>query len=173
MKNYQILAIALLALSSCGTRTGNNQQAAQPADSAATTTGTAPAEKKLTADMMMKDTIKAGDSVLLTFTVKNNTADSLSFCKWHTPFEPPMSKYLDVKDETGTDADYKGPMAKRIMPPPASSYIKVAGNDSLSVKADLLKSYNITKPGKYTVSYNSQEISGLVVSKSLTFVYLK
>jgi len=171
MKNYQILAIALLALSSCGTRTGNNQQATAPADSATTTT--APADKKLMAEMMMKDTIKTGDSVLLTFTVKNNTADSLSFCKWHTPFEPPMSKYLDVKDETGTEAEYKGAMAKRIMPPAASSYIKVAGNDSLAVKADLLKSYNITKPGKYTVSYNSQDISGLAITKSISFVYAK
>jgi len=171
MKNYQILAVALLALSSCGVRSGN--QTADQADSAKSLTDTAVTQKTLVAEMTMKDTIKAGDSVLLKFAVKNNKADTARFCKWHTPFEPLMSKYLDITDDKGNEVNYKGVMAKRIMPPPADSYITLKANDSLSVNADLLKAYAIDKPAKYTVTYNSTGISGLTVKKSVSFVYIK
>jgi hypothetical protein len=171
MKNYQILALALLALSSCSVRT--NQQAEQQADSTKSVADTAAIEKTLIAEMTIKDTIKTGDSVLLKFTVKNNTADTARFCKWHTPFEPLMSKYLDITDENGNELNYKGVMAKRIMPPPDSSYITLKANDSLSVNADLLKAYAIDKPAKYTITYNSTGISGLTVKKSASFVYIK
>ncbi|MGY4538252.1 hypothetical protein ACVW0P_002672 [Mucilaginibacter sp. UYNi724] len=170
MKNYQILAIALLALSSCGTRTGN--QSAR-ADSALSVADTAAIKKALVAEMTIKDTIKMGDSVLLKFTVKNSNTDTVTFCKWHTPFEPWIAKYLDIKDETGAEVNYKGAMAKRIMPPPATAYITLQANDSISANADLLKGYAIDKPGKYTITYNSTGISGLTVSKSVTFVYSK
>ena len=171
IKIYRVLAIALLALSSCGVKT--NKTADQKVDSTATTAAPAVTEKIVIARMAMKDTIKAGDSVLLKFTVKNNNADTALFCKWHTPFEPLMSKYLDIKDENGNEVNYKGAMAKRIMPPPADSYITLKPNDSLSVNADLLKAYAIDKPAKYTVTYNSTGVSGLVVKKSVSFVYIK
>lgn len=171
MKNYQILAIALLALSSCGVR--NDQKAEQKADSTASTQPTAITAKTIIAEMTMKDTIKAGDSVLLKFTVKNNNADTATFCKWHTPFEPLISKYLDVTDENGTEANYKGAMAKRVMPPPASAYTTLKANETLSVNVDLLKGYAIDKPGKYTITYNSSGMSGLTVQKSVSFVYIK
>ncbi|MES2265911.1 MAG: protease [Bacteroidota bacterium] len=171
MKNYQILAIAVLALSSCGVRSG--KKSSEQTDSAKSLTDTAAIEKTLTAEMAIKDTIKAGDSVLLKFTVKNNKADTARFCKWHTPFEPLMSKYLDITDENGTEVSYKGAMAKRIMPPPADSYITLKANESLSATADLLKAYAIDKPAKYTITYNSTGISGLTVKKSVSFVYMK
>jgi hypothetical protein len=171
MKNYQILAVALLALSSCSVHPGN--QTAEKADSTKSLTDTAATEKTLTAEMTIKDTIKTGDSVLLKFTVKNHTADTARFCKWHTPFEPLLSKYLDITDEAGNEVTYKGAMAKRIMPPPAASYITLKNNDSLSVNADLLKAYAIDKPAKYTITYNSTGISGLTVKKSVSFIYIK
>jgi hypothetical protein len=171
MKNYQILAIALLALSSCGVRSG--EKTTEKSDSTTSLTDTAATRDKLIAEISVKDTVKAGDSILLKFTVKNNSADTARFCKWHTPFEPLMSKYLDIKDENGNEVSYKGAMAKRIMPPPANSYITLKAKDSLSVTADLLKAYAIDKPAKYTLTYNSTGISGLKVKKSVTFVYIK
>jgi hypothetical protein len=125
------------------------------------------------AELSIKDTIKTGDSVLLKFTVRNLADTAQQFCKWHTPFEPLMSKYLEIVNEAGVEADYKGAMAKRIMPPPASSYIKLNSKDTLSANVDLLKGFAITKPGKYTVTYVGQNMSGLVVNKSISFVYLK
>lgn len=171
MKNIiPILSAAVLMLSSCSPSTRATDGTVQTdttagIDSAKTTA------QPLFAVMKINSTIKAGDSVKLKFTVYN-TADSVQqFCKWHTPFEPLISKYLDVKAENGEEANYRGAMAKRIMPPPADSYIKVKPGDSLSVDVDLLKGYAITKPGKYSISYNAQQMSGLVVKDSVVFVY--
>jgi len=129
--------------------------------------------KTLFATLRIKNNIKAGDSVKLTFTVYNPTDSVKQFCKWHTPFEPLMSKYLEIKDTNGEEASYKGPMAKRMMPPPASSYQKINPGDSLSIAVDLLKGYAIQKPAQYSISYTGQGMSGLVVKDSVVFVYAK
>ncbi|NCD71659.1 protease [Mucilaginibacter agri] len=178
MKSYQLLtAAALLALASChvksktttnATATGNTK-----ADSALQADITKPADKALYVTMRIKKSITIGDSVLLKFTVHNPENSAQQFCKWHTPFEPLMSKYLEIKDESGVEADYRGAMAKRIMPPPASSYIKVNPRDSLSATVDLLKGFAITKPGKYTVTYVGQNMSGLFSDQSVSFEYVK
>jgi hypothetical protein len=123
--------------------------------------------------LKIKDTIKVGEPVTLKFTIYNHADTAQQFCKWHTPFEPLISKYLEVKDENGVEVDYKGAMAKRIMPPPASSYIKVNSKDSLTIDVDLLKGYAITKTSKYTVKYVGQGMSGLIVADSVSFVYKK
>ncbi|MDP9081413.1 MAG: protease, partial [Bacteroidota bacterium] len=59
------------------------------------------AEKQLFATMQISDTVKAGDPVELNFTVYNRTDSVKKFLKWQTPFEPLMSKYLDIKNERG------------------------------------------------------------------------
>lgn len=107
----------------------------------------------------------------LKFTVFNRTDRVQQFCKWHTPFEPLMSKYLNVIDEHGEEMPYHGAMAKRIMPPPADSYIKVKSKDILSVDVDLLKAFEIKKTGKYTITYVGENMSGLVVKDSVSFLY--
>ena len=165
-----LVAAAVLLLASCGTgketaNSGANTGAVSVADSAAV--------QPLTAKMEIKPLIEAGSPFELRFTVYNKSGQPQKFCKWHTPFEPPMSKYLDVRHELGAEAEYKGAMAKRIMPPPADSYIEVKAGDSLSVTVDLNKSYQLTTPGKYSVKYNSSPVSGIVVPDSLNFVYKK
>ena len=123
--------------------------------------------------MSMKDTVKAGEPVELKFTVYNNADTAQHFCKWHSPFEPFISKYLDIKSASGEEVNYKGAMAKRMMPPPASSYIAVNSKDSVSTQVDLLKGYDISKPGRYSITYVGQNMSGLVVKDSISFVYAK
>ncbi|MCD8740463.1 protease [Mucilaginibacter roseus] len=171
MKNYKILlSAAALALASCGagnSKSGNADTTANNAD----TTAQQDAPKTIYATMQIADTVKMGEPVNLKFTVYNPADTASKFLKWHTPFEPPLSKYVDIKSEDGQEASYKGAMAKRMMPPPADSYIKLAPGDSISATADLSKSYAIEKPGKYTVVYNSTGVSGLVVKDSVSFVY--
>jgi hypothetical protein len=170
MKNYKLwLCAAMATLSACSVA-NKSTNSADTATVAKTDSVQAPA-KFLTAEMQIKDTIKVGEPVLLKFTVYNRTDSALQFCKWHTPFEPLLSKYLDVLDEKGEEANYKGAMAKRMMPPPASSYITV--KDSLSETVDLLKAFDIKTPAKYTITYVGQNMSGLVVQKTVSFVYSK
>jgi len=170
MKNIiPIFSAAILLLSSCSQTTRSTDTDSIKVDS----TSLVATAQPLFATMKINENIKTGDSVKLKFTVYN-TADTVQqFCKWHTPFEPLISKYLDITDENGEEAAYQGAMAKRIMPPPADSYVKVNPGDSLSIDVDVLKGYAIKKPGKYVVSYNAQNMSGIVVKDSVVFVYGK
>lgn len=172
MKNYKlIIPAALILLSACSQSTTGKKGAGNTADSTTSISSVSSMEKGLVARMQMQDHIRIGDPVQLKFSVYNNTDTATQFCKWHTPFERWMSKYLEVRHENGTESDYKGAMAKRIMPPPADSYIKMKAKDSLSVTVNLLEGYDIKEPGKYVVKYQGGGISGLVVKDSLTFVY--
>jgi len=158
---YLPLALLLIIAAACSSRTNGNQNTAEQ---------TIPA-KELFAVIQIKDTVRIGDPAELTFTVYNHTDTVAKFLKWQTPFEPLISKYLDVKNEAGEEMQYKGAMAKRMMPPPADAYITLKPNDSLAVKADISIGYALTKPGKYTVAYTSENVSGLKVADSVTFVY--
>jgi hypothetical protein len=173
MKNFNILlsTALVLALSSCGINNNGTQNSTEPLDSTAAVDGTA--EKGLYAKMLVKDTVKAGELLELKFTVYNSADTAQHFCKWHTPFEPFISKYLDIKSTSGEEVNYKGAMAKRVMPPPADSYMAVNPNDSISTIVDLLKGYDITKPAKYTITYTGQNMSGLIVKDSISFVYAR
>jgi hypothetical protein len=171
MKNNLLLLAATLLTLSCSVN--KTKTTSQNADSITNKNNNLTVSAPLFAKMQMKDTVKAGDSVLMKFTVYNNADSTQQFCKWHTPFEPLMSKYLEVKDESGQEISYQGVMAKRIMPPPASSYIKVNSKDSISASVDLMKAYAIKSPSKYTITYVGQNMSGLVVKDSISFVYAK
>jgi len=162
MNRYKIILPALLviAVAACSPTTQNTKEV----------TSTKPATNQVDTALITKLSIPAnvsmGAPVEMTFTVYNPTDTIKTFCKWHTPFEPLMSKYLDITSNEGVEASYKGPMAKRIMPPPADSYMSIKPKDSLMVKVDLTKAYDI-KPGNYTIKYNSGSISGLTVIDSV------
>lgn len=168
-----IVPAVLIAAASCSQNTTATNSNAGKADSASAVTAVEKSESGIFAKLQIKNTIKAGEPVTLKFTVYNQADTAQQFCKWHTPFEPLMSKYLDIKAENGEEVSYKGPMAKRMMPPPASSYTKVNPKDSLAADIDVLKGYDLQKPGKYTISYSGQNMSGLVVKDSVSFIYVK
>jgi hypothetical protein len=166
MKNlfYLPIALVLLIAASCGSQ--QNTVAENKAETTQPET-----EKNFVGVMAIKDSIKLGDSVLLRFTARNATDTTSKFLKWQTPFEPLMSKYLDIKDENGNEVNYKGAMAKRMMPPPADAYLTVNSKDSLVATVDVLKGYDLSKPGVYTITYTSENVSGLKVPQSVKFVY--
>ena len=173
MKNMiPILFVSAILISACSSTTHTTASSVKT-DSVSTPARDQSKPKALFATLKIQNNIKIGDSVKLKFTVYNPADSTQQFCKWHTPFESLMSKYLDVRAENGEEAAYKGPMAKRIMPPPADSYIKLKAGDSLSVNVDVLKAYAIKDPAKYSITYNSEAISGLIVKDSVVFVYAK
>lgn len=165
MKNYFKLAIVGLLLTAC--------QTSRNSHSTDTKNSKTDLPKSLYAHLQIKDTLRSGTPVELTFTVHNPADSALQFCKWHTPFEPLISKYLSIKSEQGEEAAYLGPMAKRVMPPPAESYLSVDAKDSLTATIDLLDGYEITQPGTYTLVYTGENISGVSVRDSVSFVYLE
>lgn len=168
MSNYPIFLFTavMLILSSCGMTSDGTKKTPETAAMDNNS------EKDFYAKISVEDTIKVGQPVELKFTVYNNGDTAQKFCKWHTPFEPFISKYLDIKSEISNEVNYKGAMAKRVMPPPADSYITVASNDSISTSVDLLEGYEITGPARYTITYVGQNMSGLIVKDSVSFVVI-
>jgi len=174
MKNLNLLLPAMMIFMASCIHSETKTLQETTSDSALTkieSTSKALKQDSLQGVLSIKSVVKSGEPVSLTFTI-NNTADSTqTFCKWHTPFEPLISKYLDVTDIENMEAAYKGPMAKRIMPPPADSYLKIKAGESITVTVDLLKGYDL-KAGKiYTIRYNSNAISGISVEQPVTFKY--
>lgn len=106
------------------------------------------------------------DSVLLSFTVVNHADTAQRFVKWETPFEPRLGKYLEIKNEQGTEVEFKGAMARRIMPPPAEAYIEVAAHDSVSTVFNAATNYSIGS-GQYTIKYSGGGVSGLDAGKEI------
>ncbi|WP_293304035.1 protease [Pedobacter sp. UBA5917] len=167
MKNIRLIIPALLVLfSACSEATRNTAKS----ESSAEATSTAKTDS-LEAKIKVNGNVAPGDPLLLRFVVYNNTDSTKSFCIWHTPFEPLMSSYLSITNEKGEEAQYKGAMAKRVMPPPATSYSKVNAGDSLVANADLLKAYDLKKGSSYKVVYTGGNMSGLVSKDTITFIY--
>ena len=164
---YILPALFLVAVAACSPSTSNTTDTTTDTTAVATNTV---ADTSLTAKLTIQQTLVLGSPIEMTFTVYNKTDSSRTFCKWHTPFEPLMSKYLDITSTTGEEVAYKGPMAKRMMPPPADSYVSVKPGDSLSVNVDLLKAYDLKAAGTYTIKYNAEGISGIKAADSVTFI---
>lgn len=114
-------------------------------------------------------TVKAGKPILVKFTVNNPSASEQAFCKWHTPFEQRfLNAYFEVTNSKGEAVQYKGAMAKRVTPPPADAYIKVAAKGSVSAEIDLLMGYKMDAPGTYKVVYQGEGVSGLTKVNEVT-----
>lgn len=167
MKNIKLIIPALLVFfSACSEATRNTAKSESTAQ--AITSGKT---DSLEAKIKINGSVAPGDPLLLRFVVYNNTGTAKSFCIWHTPFEPLMSSYLSITDEKGEEAQYKGAMAKRIMPPPASNYSTVKAGDSLVANADILKAYELKKGSSYKVVYTGGNMSGLASKDTVTFIY--
>ncbi|ARS39028.1 hypothetical protein CA265_04785 [Sphingobacteriaceae bacterium GW460-11-11-14-LB5] len=169
MKNIKLIIPAVLLLfSACSEATRNT---ANSKSDSITQTGMTSRTDSLEASIKVNGNVALGDPLMLRFVVYNNSDTTKSFCIWHTPFEPLMSSYLSITNEKGEEAQYKGAMAKRMMPPPASSYSTVKPGDSLVANADLLKAYDLKEGSSYKVVYTGGNMSGLVSRDTITFVY--
>ncbi len=100
------------------------------------------------------------DSVLLSFTIVNNSDSVQRFVKWETPFEPHIGKYIAVMDAQGEEAQFTGAMARRVMPPPAEAYLEVPAHDSLRTEFNLARNY-VLKAGEYNLKYTGGGVSNL------------
>ena len=143
--------------------------ACKHAQKAASTTSAPSTAEELVTTMSVPEKVKVGSPVMLKFTVNNNSGKELQFCKWHTPFEKFMNSYFEIQDSKGEPVQYKGIMAKRIMPPPADAYIKVPAKGKVSSEIDLLTGYRITAPGTYKVTYQDSGMSGLTKVNEVSF----
>jgi len=171
MKYYPFyLLLGALASFSCRSRIATQQLIQSHVDSTITLEESATGLK---AALSMNDSIASGSPLELSFAVINPSDSVQRFCKWHTPFEPFLSMYLDLKDDKGKPVAYIGAMAKRIMPPPADAYLSIPAGDTVRTLIDLRKGYDIKEPGTYHLVYRGQAMSGIETANELDFVVVK
>lgn len=163
--NYIVPALMALTFSACSSETRTTDERQDSTEQQYV--NAAVKDTVLTTRLAGPQVVGVNGPIELTFTVYNQTDSVKTFCKWHTPFEPLLSKYLDITSSKGEEVSYMGPMAKRVMPPPADSYISVKPGDSISAKVDLREAYQLSAPGDYRIHYNSEGVSGLKVTDSL------
>lgn len=162
-----LFSLCAVLLSSCGSTEDKDEVGGKNDTTLVPETEAAKTADPIIGKMGLVGTAKIGHPINIKFSVYNNADTITKFCKWHTPFEKLSSKYLDVTFEDFTDVAYKGAMSKRIMPPPANSYITLKKGDSTSINFNLADGYEITKAGVYTIKYNATTISGVFVIDSL------
>ena len=71
---------------------------------------------------------------------------------WYSPLEGIRGRILDVRRGEAV-LDYRGPMVKRGAPP-ASAYAEIGPGATVTHTFDLARSYDLSQPGTYTVSFN-------------------
>ena len=108
----------------------------------------------VTTKISLPEKLKAGGTMNLTMKIENGTKNDYKFLKWNSPFENNfLGDYLNIVDEKGAKVEYRGPMAKRMWPPPAEAYDIVVPGKFAESTIDISQAYPINLPGKYSVQY--------------------
>jgi len=98
--------------------------------------------------------LTAGGEMKLTMQLENSTSNEYKFLKWNSPFENTfLGDYLNIIDEKGEKVEYRGPMAKRMWPPPAEAYMTVSAGKMVESSIDISSAYPIAQPGKYIIQF--------------------
>ncbi len=99
-----------------------------------------------------------GQPMRIEMTVSNPTQRTLTFCRYHTPFEGLQNDIFSVSASI-SDVPYQGKMKKRA-PPGPEDFIEVPPGESRSATVDLAEGYTIPEGG-FALSYRGTDISGL------------
>lgn len=95
----------------------------------------------------------ASHSLNISFSLTNNSDDTVYVCKWNTPLEGFNSDMFEVK--LGQERIiYLGRLVKRGQPTP-DDYIKIAPNGKVTEVIDLSKAYETSDTGEYSVVFAS------------------
>ncbi len=93
---------------------------------------------------------RAGQPVMLRFTVRNTGPRTLALLDWNTPFEEAwFSAYVQVWRD-GAELPYQGPMVKRAEPS-IDQYFRLGPGESRTAEVDLALPFDLHPPGLYKV----------------------
>ncbi|MCH8199330.1 MAG: hypothetical protein IIA54_04580 [Chloroflexi bacterium] len=100
---------------------------------------------------MASDVYRAGQPVLLRFTLQSISSITLYILDWHTPLEGLRGRIFRVA-RNGADVPYRGLLAKRGSPT-REEYLEVHPEGLLVAEIDLSTSYDLSQPGRYGVQF--------------------
>jgi len=127
----------------------------------AATDKTLKVENQLTGNLSAASSYDINEPIMVTFTVENSSDKTIKFTQYSTPFEGFLGDFLEIKDENGAKVNYIGAMARRIMPPPADTFIEIPPHEKKAVEFDIRKGYKMDKKGTYTLKFINGETNGI------------
>jgi hypothetical protein len=110
----------------------------------------------------LPESVTAGSSVKLTFTLVNRSEDELYVLTWYTPLEGIAGEIFDVSRD-GQPVPYEGILASRAVPT-AENYVLLAPGKTATAMVDLAEAYDFAEPGVYTIAFRSPRISHVALS---------
>ena len=109
----------------------------------------------------------AKDGIVVTVTVRNDSATPQKFCAYHTPFEQIKNDLFEIVDAKNLGVEYRGVLARRV-PPGPKDYITLAPRASKSATVDIRDAYPMS-PGSYKIRQRGNDINLLPVSELAPF----
>ncbi len=141
-----LFVVAVLgALTAC-----NNKQTIS--QSIGTNVASEKTSNQFTIGLTAEPRYKAKGSVMLNFSVTNNTSKSVKILKWGTPFEARLTRDMFHVTKNGQVVPYKGIMIKRGSPQ-ERDYLTIQAKQTLNHSVDISRAYAIDASGNYQVQY--------------------
>ena len=101
--------------------------------------------------------LKATDPAELSFSITNNSPQTIWILRWHTPFENRFSyDSFEVKKQ-GKKIPYKGRLVKRAAPQ-QKDYIAISSGETVSTVVDISQGYDIKLAGQYEIRFRHQAL---------------
>lgn len=102
----------------------------------------------------LREEYPADVPMAIKFSLVNQSDESLSVLKWHTPLEGIAGDIFRIVGEGGV-VEYRGPMVRR-GEPELQDYVKIEPGKAVTVEVDLLKGYDLSAPGIYQVNFQAK-----------------
>jgi len=99
---------------------------------------------------MPQQDYRQGDSLSITYTVRNRESSPVSVLKWNTPLEGLIGNPFVVSQD-GVERRFFGVMAMRMAPGPGD-WITIPAKESVSVTVNLAEAYDVSAAGTYQVT---------------------
>lgn len=118
-----------------------------------------------------KRAYKAPEKQTLTFSLTNESKETIRVLKWHTPLEGLKSNMFNVEHE-GKKAVYLGRVYKRGVPT-EDDYLTLQPGQTVKKEVDLTEEYDIVDAGNYSVRYRAAFLhAGVEEAKVLKKMYM-
>jgi hypothetical protein len=114
-----------------------------------------------------KTQFEKNEAVVISFLITNTSNKNIKVCKYLTPCEGFMGKFLEIKEiKNNKDVAYKGIMVKRGAPE-SDDYIEIKPSEKTECSINIKEAYPIDKEGEYTIQFKGKPANNLPDSNTI------
>jgi hypothetical protein len=117
-------------------------------------------ETKLLCELSARPTQVLSEGIWVTFSIQSSLDETIQILPWHTPLEGIFSHFFTIKDISGHQLSYQGPLMKRAAPI-RTDYISLKAKETLSNSVSLSNVYSFKQQQSYIISLKDFKIKTL------------